>query len=117
MNKTLIITVGSKGIGRSIAIKFAHNNFDIYTCSRNEDELKKLEHDINSINSKIKVHTLKSDLSTKEGSLNLNEGFGVQLSVNSVSILNKIGFDQFNKNEKYYPNPRSCQRGLYGRKD
>ena len=70
MNKTLIITGGSKGIGRSIAIKFAQNNFDIYTCSRNEDELKKLEHDINSINSKIKVHTLKSDLSTKEGSLN-----------------------------------------------
>ena len=26
----------------------------------------------------------------KEDTLNLNEGFGVQLSVNSVSILNKI---------------------------
>ncbi|MAR41361.1 MAG: short-chain dehydrogenase, partial [Flammeovirgaceae bacterium] len=35
MNKTLIITGGSKGIGRSIAMKFAENNFDIYTCSRN----------------------------------------------------------------------------------
>ena len=35
--------------------------------------------------------------------LNLDEGFGIQLSVNSVFILNKIGFDQLNENEKYYP--------------
>ena len=39
----------------------------------------------------------------KEKILDLNEGFGVQLSNNSVSILNKIGFDQLNKNDKYYP--------------
>ena len=39
----------------------------------------------------------------KERFLNLDEGFGIQLSVNSVSILNKIGFDQLNKNEKYHP--------------
>jgi len=35
--------------------------------------------------------------------LNLDEGFGIQLSVNSVFILNKIGFNQLNINEKYYP--------------
>ena len=39
----------------------------------------------------------------KENSLNLDEGFGIQLSVNSVSILNKIGFIQLKKNEKYHP--------------
>jgi len=39
----------------------------------------------------------------KEDTLNLNEGFGVQLSVNSVSILNKIDFIELNKNEKYHP--------------
>jgi len=39
----------------------------------------------------------------KEDNLNLDEGFGVQLSVNSISTLNKIGFDQLNKNEKYHP--------------
>ena len=39
----------------------------------------------------------------KEEVLNLDEGFGIQLSVNSVSILNKIGFNQLNKNEKYHP--------------
>tara|TARA_B100000686_G_C16715277_1_gene931593 strand:- start:399 stop:1532 length:1134 start_codon:yes stop_codon:yes gene_type:complete len=39
----------------------------------------------------------------KENNLNLDEGFGIQLSTNSVSILNKIGFGKLNKNEKYYP--------------
>ena len=90
MNKTLIITGGSKGIGRSIAIKFAQNNFDIYTCSRNEDELKKLEHDINSINSKIKVHTLKSDLSTKEGSLNFIDFVKKNTDIIDV-LINNVG--------------------------
>ena len=39
----------------------------------------------------------------KEEIFNLDEGFGIQLSVNSVFILNKIGFDKLNKNEKYHP--------------
>ena len=39
----------------------------------------------------------------KEEALNLNEGFGLQLSVNSISVLNRIGFNQLNKNEKYNP--------------
>ena len=39
----------------------------------------------------------------KRDILNLEEGFGLQLSVNSISILNKIGFNQLNKNEKYHP--------------
>ena len=39
----------------------------------------------------------------KEDVLNLDEGFGIQLSVNSISILNKIGFEQLNKNERFHP--------------
>jgi len=39
----------------------------------------------------------------KEDKLNLDEGFGIQLSVNSISILNKVGFNQLNKNEKHHP--------------
>tara|TARA_Y100000590_G_scaffold412673_1_gene507832 strand:+ start:849 stop:1979 length:1131 start_codon:yes stop_codon:yes gene_type:complete len=39
----------------------------------------------------------------KEESLNLHEGFGIQLSINSTSILNKIGFNQLSQNEKYHP--------------
>jgi salicylate hydroxylase len=39
----------------------------------------------------------------QEDNLNLDEGFGIQLSVNSVSVLNQIGFSQINKNEKHHP--------------
>ena len=39
----------------------------------------------------------------KEEIFNVDEGFGIQLTVNSAFILNKIGFDQLNKNEKYHP--------------
>ena len=39
----------------------------------------------------------------KENNINLQEGFGIQLSTNSISILNKIGFEQLNKSEKYNP--------------
>ena len=39
----------------------------------------------------------------KGETLNLDEGFGIQLSVNSVFILNKIGFYKLNENEKYHP--------------
>tara|TARA_Y100000590_G_scaffold400675_1_gene484937 strand:- start:5122 stop:6252 length:1131 start_codon:yes stop_codon:yes gene_type:complete len=39
----------------------------------------------------------------KEEVLNFDEGFGIQLSVNGVFILNKIGFNQLNKNDKFYP--------------
>ena len=39
----------------------------------------------------------------KEDTLNLDEGFGIQLSTNSISILNKIGFEHLDKNKKYHP--------------
>jgi len=39
----------------------------------------------------------------KAEAFNFDEGFGVQLSVNGISILNKIGFNKLDKNDKYYP--------------
>ena len=40
MNKTIVVTGGSKGIGKSIVFKFAKNGFDIITCSRNKKDLE-----------------------------------------------------------------------------
>ena len=39
----------------------------------------------------------------KEESLSLEEGFGIQLAVNSISILNKIGFEKISLEKIFHP--------------
>ena len=39
----------------------------------------------------------------KKSSINLDEGYGIQLSVNSIKILNEIKFDKLQKSEKCNP--------------
>ncbi len=40
----------------------------------------------------------------KNNSIDLEIGYGIQLSINSVKLLNKIGFQNINSKEKFYPN-------------
>ena len=49
----------------------------------------------------------------KNETLNLDEGFGIQLAVNSISILNKIGFGSLNKSEFFNP----AKLDLYSNQD
>ena len=39
----------------------------------------------------------------KNNSIELDEGYGIQLSTNSIKLLNEIGFDTFNQNERFNP--------------
>ena len=39
----------------------------------------------------------------KKESLDLRDGYGIQLSVNSVNLLNKIGFGEMNSSDVYFP--------------
>ena len=39
----------------------------------------------------------------KNKSITLDEGYGIQLSVNSVNLLNQIGFDKFKNDQKFNP--------------
>ena len=39
----------------------------------------------------------------KGETLNLDEGYGIQLAINSISTLNQIGFKEFNKSEFFNP--------------
>ena len=39
----------------------------------------------------------------KNHEINLDEGYGIQLSVNSVKLLNQIGFDKFKDDRKFNP--------------
>ena len=39
----------------------------------------------------------------KNNSVNLKEGYGIQLSVNSIKLLNEIGFNKLDELEKFNP--------------
>ena len=50
-----------------------------------------------------KIQIIKLQFMKKITQLNLEEGYGIQLSVNSVKLLNKIGFDKFQNDKKFNP--------------
>jgi len=65
MDRYLVVTGGTKGIGRALVLKFAENGFNIITCSRNEADLNVLKEEVEKLyNVSIFIHT--SDLSKKE---------------------------------------------------
>lgn len=64
MAKLLVVTGGSKGIGKAILEKFAAGGFDICTCARNKNDLEALSLDLASRYS-VKVFYLVADMSVK----------------------------------------------------
>lgn len=64
MNKLLVVTGGTKGIGRAIIERFALAGFDIITCARKEDDLIKLK-EVVEAKYKVKAFTYKADMSAK----------------------------------------------------
>ena len=65
MRKLIVVTGGSKGIGRAILEKFAASGFDVVTCSRNEHELLELKKDFEKAYPDIKVSIFKADMQEK----------------------------------------------------
>ena len=65
MNKVVIVTGGTKGIGRAIIEQFAQNGFDVITCSRNLKELEQLK-EVMEKQYRNEVLIRQSDLSLKD---------------------------------------------------
>ena len=66
MRKSILVTGGTKGIGRAIVDRFATEGFDIFTCSRNESELLGLRNFLEAKYPGIQVLAFSADLSKKE---------------------------------------------------
>lgn len=48
MKKLIVVSGGTKGIGRAIIEKFAANGFDVFTCARSEKDLIQLKKKVES---------------------------------------------------------------------
>lgn len=66
MNKTVVVTGGTKGIGKAINELFAQKGFKIFTCARNENDLKDLKNNLEKKYSGCSLHYLPADMSNKE---------------------------------------------------
>ena len=65
MKKLIVVTGGTKGLGRAIIEKFSSGDFDIATCSRNSEELDALRLTIEKTYPGINIYTLKADMAEK----------------------------------------------------
>lgn len=65
MRKLIVVTGGSKGIGRAILEKFASEGFDVVTCARNEAELAELVTVFRKRFPEILAFTFKADMAEK----------------------------------------------------
>ncbi|HEY3405251.1 MAG TPA: SDR family oxidoreductase [Ohtaekwangia sp.] len=66
MNKLIVITGGTKGIGRAIIEKFASVNFDIATCSRHQTDLDELKQTLEKKYPQVSVFVKVADMADKK---------------------------------------------------
>ncbi|NUM31432.1 MAG: SDR family oxidoreductase [Bacteroidetes bacterium] len=90
MSKVLI-TGGTRGIGRELIEIFASNGFDIATCSRNEKDLNNLVKEIGVTFKNIDFFAYQCDVSKKNDIINFGENvlknFGIpDLLINNAGI-------------------------------
>ena len=73
MKKSILVSGGTKGIGRAIVERFAKEGFSVFTCSRNEQDLQDLKQSLEQAHPGISVYTQVADLSKKEEVLSFAE--------------------------------------------
>ncbi|WP_439883421.1 SDR family oxidoreductase [Pontibacter sp. MBLB2868] len=90
MQRYILVTGGTKGIGRAVIEQFAKEGFHIITCSRNEKDLKKLKLDIEQKYTFSKVLFHEADLSDRK-SLKTFTDYVANLSVKVDILVNNSG--------------------------
>lgn len=91
MRKLIVVTGGTKGIGRAIVERFLQEGFDCATCARNEAELKEMKSQLEDKFPGSTLFTHSADMSRKEqvdAFATLVTGLGRSLDV----LVNNAGY-------------------------
>jgi len=65
MNPLVVITGGTKGIGKALIGRFLAGNFDVITCARNENDLSSLTNEMSTKFPGAEIYFQKADLSLR----------------------------------------------------
>lgn len=103
MNKTLLITGATSGIGYHTVVKFAKEGWDIIATGRRSENLKKLEHYLqNDLNIKRSIELLNFDVRNNDEVNNhlskvLEKNIKIDLLINNAGL--SLGLDNFEEAE------------------
>lgn len=64
--KTALITGATKGMGRAISLSLAHEGYHVIACARKQDDLLRLEKEIQEVNAGVKVYLRSCDFADPE---------------------------------------------------
>ena len=98
MNKTVLITGASSGIGLNFSHKFAGSGHDVILVARSEEKLRTLSQEIENQYG-VKAYVFKADLSKPEASKKLYEEIkakGIRVDI----LINNAGFGLFGEFEE-----------------
>lgn len=91
MIKLIVVTGGTKGIGKAVIRKFAENGFAIATCSRNEEDFNAMKEEIHKDFPGSKLYYRETDISKKNECYNFIDfvkglGYHPEILVNNAGI-------------------------------
>ena len=91
MNKSIIVTGASRGIGLAILEKYARAGWNLAFCSKNADSVSNAKQHLQSINSDIKIYAEAFDIENKDAVLNfasncLKELGSIHILVNNAGL-------------------------------
>ncbi|OHX65256.1 SDR family oxidoreductase [Flammeovirga pacifica] len=84
----IVVTGGSKGIGRAIVEKFSKDGFEVAVCGRNLESLKTLKEELKGA---AEIHIFQADVSKKEDCTKFIEGVNalnkpIDILVNNAGV-------------------------------
>ena len=96
MNKTVLITGASSGIGLELSKLFARNNYNLVIVSQNEENLQKAKGIIHRENTKIEIHAITKDLSKSSAPQEIFE-YTFKNSIQVDILVNNAGIQVYGK--------------------